>query len=130
MNILVVDDSKIMRNIIKNTLRYSGNKYKEVNFFEAQDGVTAFREITDNSIDLMLLDWNMPRLNGLDLVRKLRKLDPFKDLPIIMITSEAAKYNVIEAVKAGVSDYIVKPVPEKKLIEKIERLLFAEVKYG
>ncbi len=129
MNILVVDDSKIMRNIIKNTLEYCG-KYGRINFYEAQDGITAFREITDNSIDILLLDWNMPRLNGLDLVKKLRRLEPFKTLPIIMITSEAAKYNVIEALKAGVSDYIVKPVPEKKLIEKIERLLCSEVKYG
>ena len=126
MNILVVDDSRIMRNIIKNTLDNS-RKYGKIKFFEAQDGVTAFREITDNNIDLLLLDWNMPRLNGLDLVKKLRRIDAFESLPIIMITSEAAKYNVIEALKAGVSDYIVKPVPEKKLLQKIERL-YTEVK--
>ncbi len=127
MNILVVDDSRIMRNIIKNTLDNS-RKYGKIKFFEAQDGVTAFREITDNNIDILLLDWNMPRLNGLDLVKKLRRIEAFESLPIIMITSEAAKYNVIEALKAGVSDYIVKPVPEKKLLQKIERLLYTEVK--
>ena len=129
MNILVVDDSRIMRNIIKNTLDNCG-KYGKINYFEAQDGMSAFREITDNDIDLLLLDWNMPRLNGLDLVKKLRKIDAFASLPIIMITSEAAKYNVIEALKAGVSDYVVKPVPEKKLIQKIGRLVCNEVKHG
>ncbi len=129
MNILVVDDSRIMRNIIKNTLDNSG-KYGKIRFFEAQDGITAFREITDNFIDILLLDWNMPRLNGLDLVKKLRRIEAFESLPIIMITSEAAKYNVIEALKAGVSDYVVKPVPEKKLLQKIERLLCTEVKHG
>jgi two-component system chemotaxis response regulator CheY len=71
----------------------------------------------------MLLDWNMPQLNGLELVKKIRNDAKFSALPVIMITSEAAKYNVIEAVKAGVSDYLIKPVNEKSLMEKLKRVM-------
>ncbi len=122
MNILVVDDSRIMRNIVKNSLT-SSKRFQEVNFHEAGDGVEAFAILEKHKIQLLLLDWNMPRLNGLDLVKKLRADPRFDRLPIIMITSEAAKYNVIEAVKAGVNDYLIKPVSEKSLMEKIDRVL-------
>ncbi len=121
MNILLVDDSRIMRNIVKNTL-ITQPKYASVQYFEAGDGGSALRIIESQPIDLLLLDWNMPGLNGLDLVKQLRGNQVFANLPIIMITSEAAKYNVIEAVKAGVNDYLVKPVSDKALLEKIERI--------
>jgi two-component system chemotaxis response regulator CheY len=75
-----------------------------------------------NPVDLVLLDWNMPKLNGLELVKKLRAMEQFQNLPIIMITSEAAKYNVIEAIKEGVNDYLVKPVSERGLLAKIKRV--------
>lgn len=121
MNILVVDDSRIMRNIVKNTVA-THRSLKGSEFFEAGDGVGALDILEHQSVDLLLLDWNMPRLSGIELVRELRSRADFAKLPIIMITSEAAKYNVIEAVKAGVSDYLVKPVSEKSLLEKIKRL--------
>ena len=122
MNILVVDDSRIMRNIVKNSLT-SSKRFAEVNFFDAGDGIEAQAILDKNQIELLLLDWNMPRLNGLDLVKKLRADTKYDRLPIIMVTSEAAKYNVIEAVKAGVNDYLIKPVNERNLMEKIDRVL-------
>ena len=121
MKILVVDDSRIMRNIVKNTLK--GMYDMEDGFMEAADGEEAFQILESMVIDVLLLDWNMPRLNGLELVKKLRKMEQYKSLPIIMVTSEAAKYNVIEAVKAGVNDYLVKPITEKKLYNKVRRYL-------
>lgn len=121
MTILVVDDSRIMRNIIKNSLaqipRFAG-----VDYLEAGDGTEAWRVLEAKAVDLLLLDWNMPLLNGIELVKRIRSDARFKALPIVMITSEAAKYNVIEAVKAGVNDYLVKPVSDRSLLEKIERL--------
>ena len=121
MKILVVDDSRIMRTIVKNSL-LKENRYS-YEFFEASNGVDAFNMLQKDSFDLVLLDWNMPHLDGLGLIKELRALSKYKDLPIIMITSEAAKYNVIEAVKAGVNDYIIKPVKENVLVDKIEQLL-------
>ena len=122
MTILVVDDSRIMRNIIKNSL--AGNKrFADVEYLEAADGIAALQFLEQQEINLLLLDWNMPRLNGLELVKKLRAEPRYDRLPIIMITSEAAKYNVIEAIKAGANDYLIKPVSERNLLEKIERVL-------
>jgi two-component system chemotaxis response regulator CheY len=120
MKILVVDDSRIMRNIIKNTLKYLHKSDDE--FLEAADGKEALEILFREKVELMLLDWNMPTLNGLDLVKKLRTMNQFINLPIIMITSEAAKYNVIEAIKEGVNDYLVKPVTERGLLTKIKRI--------
>lgn len=120
MRILIVDDSRIMRNIVKNTLvalRYPGDI-----FLEAANGEEAFAVLEKEEITLLLLDWNMPALSGLDLVKRLRTIDKYKALPIIMVTSEAAKYNVIEAIKAGVNDYLIKPVTEKNLEEKLRRV--------
>ena len=121
MRILIVDDSRIMRNIVKNTLL--NLKYPADVFTEAADGEEAFSILEKSEITLLLLDWNMPNLNGLELVKRLRSLEKFQNLPIIMVTSEAAKYNIIEAVKAGVTDYLVKPVNEKSLQEKIRSVL-------
>ena len=121
MRILIVDDSRIMRNIVKNTLK--GLKFPDDTFLEAPDGQLAWEILEAQNIHLLLLDWNMPNLNGLDLVKKLRAVPRHKNLPIVMVTSEAAKYNVIEAIKAGVNDYLVKPVTEKGLEEKIRRVL-------
>lgn len=120
MKILVVDDSRIMRNIVKNCV--SGGQLPSSEFFEAADGKQALEIIEKEQLDLVLLDWNMPNLNGIELVKLLRGKERFKLLPIIMITSEAAKYNVIEAVKAGVNDYVIKPVSEAFLIDKIKKV--------
>ncbi|MDA3851738.1 MAG: response regulator [Spirochaetaceae bacterium] len=120
MTILVVDDSRIQRNIIRSGLQdYFGHNLK---IFEAANGLSAENMLPTLKPDLLLLDWNMPELNGLDLVKRIRKKEEFKSLPVIMITSESAKYNVIEAIKSGVNDYLVKPVSSQGLIAKIKRL--------
>lgn len=121
MKILVVDDSRIMRNILKNILKESS--INEDYILEAQDGREALNLIQEGKIDLMLLDWNMPKLNGVELVKIVRAKDELKEIPIIMVTSEAAKYNVVEAIKAGVTDYIVKPIKGEVVKKKIKEYL-------
>jgi two-component system chemotaxis response regulator CheY len=91
---------------------------------EAGNGKEALRILGEQRIDLVLLDWNMPELSGLDFLKRVRGQEAFKNLPIIMITSESARYNVVEALKNGATDYIVKPVNEKIFIEKLSKVLF------
>jgi two-component system chemotaxis response regulator CheY len=119
--ILIADDSRIMRNIVKNT--FAALKIPS-QFIEASNGVEALQQMEDRKIDLVLLDWNMPDLSGLDLLKKVRAIEKFKKLPIIMVTSEAAKYNVIEALNCGATDYITKPVNEKVFVEKLSKIVF------
>jgi two-component system chemotaxis response regulator CheY len=119
--IMVVDDSKIMRNIVKKT--FSQLKIL-CEFVEAGDGEEALKLLETNRIDLVLLDWNMPKMSGLDFLKRARDMARYKTLPIIMITSEAAKYNVIEAMKNGATDYIIKPVNEKNFVDKMAKLDF------
>ena len=117
MNILIVDDSRIIRNVLKNVLEEL--KVDSENIFDAPDGNADLEIVEQNQIDLLLVDWNMPNLNGLDLVKILRGRDSYKKTPIIMITSEAARYNIMEAIKAGVTDYVVKPVSGVVLKKKL-----------
>ena len=119
--VLVVDDSRIMRNIVKNT--FSELKIPS-QFLEAGDGKMAFQLLETNKVDLIFLDWNMPEMDGLEFLQKVRAMPNYKDLPIIMVTSEAAKYHVVEALQAGATDYIVKPVHEKIFKEKIMEIGF------
>jgi two-component system chemotaxis response regulator CheY len=117
--ILVVDDSRIMRNIVKNT--FSLMKIP-CQFVEAANGRDALQFVMNQKIDLVLLDWNMPQLSGIDFLKTLRAKEEYKDIPVIMVTSEAARYNVIEALKNGASDYIIKPVSEKSFKEKLSKI--------
>lgn len=117
--VLVVDDSRIMRNIVKNTFM---SLTIPCEFLEAGNGREALMKLEKNQIDLVLLDWNMPELSGLDFLKKVRAIDQHKNLPIIMVTSEAARYNVIEALKNGATDYIIKPINEKNFREKIAKI--------
>ena len=118
--VLVVDDSRIMRNIVKN---YFSDLKVPCQYIEAVDGNEAMDQILKQKIDLVLLDWNMPKLSGIDFLKKVRAIDKFKKLPIIMVTSEAAKYNVIEALKIGATDYIVKPINGKLFREKLSKIM-------
>jgi len=118
--VLIVDDSKIMRNIIKTLL---SEQNIECEILEAGDGNEAFDLLMEQPVDLVFLDWNMPNLSGIDFLKKVRAIDKFMDVPIIMITSESAKYNVIEALKTGATDYIVKPINGKMFAEKISKIL-------
>ena len=119
VKILVVDDSRIMQNILKNTFDEK-EAWGKTDFLTASDGEEALSIMSANKIDILLLDWNMPKLDGLAVLKKIRQSDKYKKLPVIMITSEAAKYNVIEALKAGVSDYIIKPASRKILRDKVK----------
>ncbi len=117
--VLVVDDSRIMRNIVKNTFSTMGIP---CDFVEAGNGKEALTRLEERDIHLVLLDWNMPELSGLDFLKKVRAMEKYKSLPIIMVTSEAARYNVIEALKNGATDYIIKPVNEKSFREKLSKI--------
>jgi len=116
LKILVVDDSSTMRRIIKNTLARLG--YKDV--LEGGDGVEGWDAMNDNpDVEMLITDWNMPEMNGLELVKKVRADERFVDLPIIMVTTEGGKAEVITALKAGVNNYIVKPFTPQVLKEKL-----------
>jgi two-component system chemotaxis response regulator CheY len=121
VKVLIVDDSRIIRNVMKNIL--AERKMPEESIREAPDGREALKILMEEPVDLVLLDWNMPNLSGLELTKTLRAMDKYKALPIIMVTSEAARYNVVEAAKAGVSDYIVKPVTGRAVLEKVDKYL-------
>jgi two-component system, chemotaxis family, chemotaxis protein CheY len=121
MKILIIDDSQVMRNIHKNALREHG--VPEESFFEADNGDSALGIASKDQIDLFLVDWNMPGLNGLEFIKAIRQVDKYKETPVIMVTSEAAKYNVVEAIEAGVTNYVVKPISGNVLWEKIEKFI-------
>ncbi len=121
MNVLVADDAMVMRNIHKNVLRECG--IAEGSIFEAPDGKAALGLATANRIDLFIVDWNMPELSGLDFTKAIRAMDSYKSTPLVMVTSEAAKYNVLEAIEAGVTNYIVKPIKGAMLVDKIGKYL-------
>jgi two-component system chemotaxis response regulator CheY len=119
VTIMIVDDSKIMRNTVKGV--FSGIE-TACAFVEARDGEEALALLTTQKIDLILLDWNMPRLSGIDFLKQVRSLENYKNLPIIMVTSEAAKFNVIEALKNGATDYITKPIKLDLFKSKLDKL--------
>lgn len=124
MKLLVVDDSSTMRRIIKNTLARLGHK----DILEGADGVEGWSALDSNpDIDMLITDWNMPEMNGLELVLKVRADSRFKDLPIIMVTTEGGKAEVITALKAGVNNYIVKPFTPQVLKEKLGAVMGIEV---
>ncbi len=121
MNFLIVDDSMVIRNIHKNVLKEKN--FSEEGLFEADNGAAALVIAQKEKIDMFMVDWNMPGINGLDLVKKIRALPQYAETPIIMVTSEAAKYMVVEAIEAGVTNYIVKPIHGDVLWEKISKYL-------
>ena len=124
MKILVVDDSATMRRIIVNVLARLG--YKE-NIFQAENGLEAWEILNEHpDMELLMTDWNMPEMNGLQLVKKVRADERFEDLPIIMITTEGGKREVITALKAGVNNYIVKPFTPQVLKEKLQAIMGIE----
>jgi len=119
VTIMIVDDSRIMRNTVKGV--FSGVE-SACNFIEAKDGEEALALLETQVVDLILLDWNMPRLSGIEFLKQIRAMEQYKDLPIIMVTSEAAKFNVIEALKNGATDYITKPIKLDLFKQKLAKL--------
>jgi len=118
MRILVVDDFSTMRRIIKNILRQLGFN----NIVEADDGSTAWEVLNKDKIDFIVSDWNMPEMPGIDLLRKVRASEEFADMPFLMVTAEGLQENIIEAVQAKVSNYIVKPFTAETLKQKIDKI--------
>ena len=121
LRVLVVDDSSTMRRIIVNVLIQLGVSSDFIT--EAEDGFAALGKVKTNSYDLILTDWNMPRMNGLQFVQNIRKLPKYTNTPVMMITTEGGKSEVIEALKNGVNNYIVKPFSAEVLKTKLEPIL-------
>ena len=119
LKILVVDDFTTMRRIVKNILTQLG--FKEV--IEADDGTSALDILKKEKVDLIISDWNMPKMTGLDLLKEVRADSAMADTPFIMVTAEAQQDNIILAVKAKVNQYIVKPFTANTLGEKINKVL-------
>lgn len=118
MKILVVDDFSTMRRIIKNLLKDLGFS----NIQEADDGSTALPMLQQGDFDFVVTDWNMPGMQGIDLLRAIRADDKLKHLPVLMVTAEAKKEQIVAAAQAGVNGYVVKPFTAGTLKEKLERI--------
>jgi len=118
MKILVVDDFSTMRRIVKNLLKQLGYE----NIEEAEDGAQAYSKLKNGGFGFVVSDWNMPNVDGLELLKKVRSDPEIKDLPILMVTAEAEKEKVITAIQAGVNNYIVKPFTGEVLKEKMDKI--------
>jgi len=119
MKVLIVDDFATMRRILRNILKQIGF----TNITEADNGKNALRELKKEKFDLILCDWNMPEMPGIELLNAVRSDDALKHIPFVMVTAEAQKENIIEAVKAKVSSYIVKPFTAEIVSEKLKKIL-------
>jgi two-component system chemotaxis response regulator CheY len=118
MKILIVDDFSTMRRIIKNLLRDLGF----TNTVEADDGTTALPMLQGGTIDFLVTDWNMPGMTGIELLRAVRADEKLKSIPVLMVTAEAKRDQIISAAQAGVNGYVVKPFTAVALKEKIEKI--------
>jgi len=118
LKILVVDDFSTMRRIVRNLLKELG--YTNVD--EAEDGVVALQKLKGSNFQFVVTDWNMPNMTGIELLRAIRADVALKQLPVLMITAEAKKENIIEAAQSGASGYIVKPFTAGTLEEKLNKI--------
>ena len=118
LRILVVDDFSTMRRIVRQLLKELGFS----NIEEAEDGAMALSKLQSEPFDFVVSDWNMPNMPGIDLLRAIRGDEKLKHLPVLMITAEARKENIIEAAQAGASGYIVKPFTAATLDEKLKKI--------
>lgn len=118
MKILIVDDFSTMRRIIKNLLRDLGFS----NTHEADDGATALPMLKSGDFDFLVTDWNMPGMQGIDLLKAVRADAKLSSLPVLMVTAESKRDQIVEAAQAGVNGYIVKPFTAQTLKEKIDKI--------
>lgn len=117
--VITVDDSSTMRRIIKNTLQKIGF----ASVLEAGNGIEALEVMAKNKVDMIVTDWNMPEMDGLTFVKTVRQKEQYKETPILMITTEAAKEDILTALRSGVNNYVVKPFTPETLQEKVFKLL-------
>jgi len=118
LRVLVVDDFPTMRNVIRVMLKGIGY----MNVEEAEDGISALTKLKEGQFDFVITDWNMPRMDGLSLLREIRQSPDFKHLPVLMVTAEAKRENVVAAAQAGANGYIVKPLSEATLAQKLVQI--------
>jgi two-component system chemotaxis response regulator CheY len=118
MKFLVVDDFSTMRRIIRNLLKELGFSNVE----EAEDGNDALKKLSNGSFDFVISDWNMPNMDGLQLLQHIRATQALKNVPVLMITAEAKKENIVVAAQSGASGYIVKPFTAAVLDEKLKKI--------
>ena len=118
IKVLVVDDFSTMRRILKNILKQIG--YSDIE--EAEDGNSALVRLRQGGYGLVVSDWNMPNMTGLDLLKAIRADNALSNMPVLMVTAEAKKENVLDAIKAGVNNYVVKPFTADVLKDKIEKI--------
>lgn len=119
IKVLIVDDFATMRKVVRNLLKQVG--YEDI--VEAEDGVMALKALKAQKIDVIVSDWNMPNMTGLELLKAVRADADLAKTPFLMVTAEALQDNVVAAVKAGVSNYIVKPFTAEVLNEKIKKIM-------
>lgn len=118
MKFLVVDDFSTMRRIVRNLLKELGF----VNVDEAEDGAAGLRKLQDGNFDFVVSDWNMPNMDGLTMLKNIRASDTLKTIPVLMVTAEAKKENIVAAAQAGASGYVVKPFTAATLDEKLNKI--------
>ena len=118
IRVLVVDDFAEMRRILRHILKQIGLK----NITEADNGKSAIEVLKKEKFGLILCDWDMPEMSGLELLNKVRSDDELKNIPFLLVTAEAQKDNIADAFKAGVSDYVMKPFTVKNIIEKVKKI--------
>lgn len=118
MKFLIVDDFSTMRRIIRNLLK----ELAFTNADEAEDGIAALAKLRDGNFDFVVSDWNMPNMTGIELLKAIRADAALKHLPVLMVTAEAKKENIIEAAQAGASGYVVKPFTAAVLEEKLNKI--------
>ncbi|HLZ19368.1 MAG TPA: response regulator [Smithellaceae bacterium] len=119
IKVLIVDDFATMRKVVRNLLKQVG--YEDI--VEAEDGVMALKALKSQKIDVIVSDWNMPNMTGLELLKAVRADAELAKTPFLMVTAEALQDNVVAAVKAGVNNYIVKPFTAEVLNEKIKKIM-------
>jgi two-component system, chemotaxis family, chemotaxis protein CheY len=124
MNILVVDDSKIVRRVLSNTMQryFKAPEWPTLNVFEAEDGVLAMKEMQKQPIDIILLDWNMPNMNGEEVVEAVRANKEWNKTRIIMATTEGSKESVLKMIKKGANGYMVKPFNEEAIFKTLDTI--------
>ena len=124
MNILIVDDSRIIRIVlIDSIVRYFENHKNKVNIFEAENGIEAIEQMKNEDINIMFLDWNMPRMTGEEVIKVVRGNKQWNNTRIIMATTEGEKSKIIQVIKNGVNGYVLKPLKEENIFKALDTIV-------